>query len=140
MRKRPLDTFAETGAPGDMSGTAAAAGTESFDPLAAMAPAGGPPGDQQGIAAMLQPSGGSVPTSGPNLGPDLSAAVTNPGDAALSQGMDAGGGGMDPGQDPDMLAAQQMEQQLQDPSLPPDQRAQIMQQLQLAARRRLAGV
>lgn len=153
--RRPEDLFADTGDPGDLSGTAAATGTETdpgMDPLAGMVPSGGP--DEQGLAAMLNPSAGGVPTSGPNLGADLSATVTNPGDAALAQGMGGGmdpgmdpgmmggepGGPMDPGMDPEELQAEEMAAALEDPSTPPDERNQIIQQMQIAARRKLAGV
>lgn len=133
-RKRPEDIVAETGMPGELAGTAMPVGDEtSMDPLTAMAPpsagmgmAAGP----EGIAAMLDPSAGAAPTNGPAFGQELSAGITNPGDAALEAGV------MDPAE----IEAEQMSGILDDPSADPDERNLIAQQLQLAARRRMAGL
>lgn len=131
-RKRPEDLFAETGMPGDLSGTAAPVGDEAaMDPLMGMVP---PTSQEPGIAAMLNPQGGGAPTDGPTFGQDLSSGITNPGDAAL------GAEGMTPEEDPAMMQADQMMAAMQDPMADPDEKRIIEQQLQLAARRRLAGM
>jgi hypothetical protein len=148
-RKKPIDSMAETGDMGDLGATAMPAGDEGdLDPLAAMTP---PMGDEAGLQAMLDPmGGGGAVTDSPMLGEELSAGITNPGDAAL----DLGGEGMpmeegmgmeqDPGlgleEDPAELEAAMMEESMGDPMTPPDEQALIQQQLQLAARRRLAGL
>lgn len=143
-RKLPIDQMADTGDPGDVSATGAAVGDETaMDPLAALAP---PSNDESGLASLLQPGGGqgadqgAPPTDGPMFGQALGQQVINPGDAALAQqGPDQGGMG-DMGVDPEEEDAQMMQQMLDDPMTPPDQKAMIQQQLQLAARRRLAGL
>ena len=138
-RKKPIDVMADTGDIGDLSATAAPVGGEGdLDSLAAMAP---PSDNEPGLAALLNPAGGGAApqgapiTNGPTFGQDLGAQVINPGDTALAaQGPDMGG------YDPQQEMADQMQAALSDPSTPPDQRQQILEQLQLEARRRLAGL
>lgn len=80
-----------------------------------------------GQEAML--AGIGAPPEGPETG-----GMSNVDLAGLQLGDEAGL------EDPEEAAAAEMQAALENPSTPPDQRALIQQQLELAARRRLAGV
>jgi hypothetical protein len=130
-RRRPdLATGVEQDVPYDQTGLAGAdtpqmadPGVGAPDPSAGAAPPpdmggmdqGAPPMDLGGMASdpsMAPPAGGGAP-------PDLT-------------------GGTPPS--PEDLQVEQMAAALEDPSVPPDQKMQIQQQLALAARRQLAGL
>jgi hypothetical protein len=143
-RRRPPDVYADTGDMGDLADTAAPVGTEGLDATAGMPPGPGggmpptvPAGSEQ--AAALGPvEGGQMgapgpgmeapPSSGPEFGSQLAAGVLNPGDFANID------------MDDEELAAQQMGSVLDNQDANPEERADVLRQLGLAARRRLAGL
>jgi hypothetical protein len=94
-------------------------------------PAMGAPGDTSAAGA---PPAQGIPAGMPQGGGPPGAGAPGPGNAGLSSIV---GSGVELSQDPG--AIQQMVQMLQDPSTPPDQRAEIQMRLQLAALRSLAG-
>jgi hypothetical protein len=94
-------------------------------------PTMGAPGDTS--AAGASPTQG-LPPGMPSGGPGAGASTGGMSNADLASTV---GSGSELSQDPD--AVQQMVQMLQDPSTPPDQRAELQMRLQLAALRSIAG-
>lgn len=94
-------------------------------------PDSGAPGDTS--AAGTPPQQG-IPPGLPSGPPPTGAGTGGMSNADLSSMV---GSGSELGQDP--AAVQQMVQMLQDPSTPPDQRAELQMRLQLAALRSIAG-
>lgn len=132
-RRRPdLPTGVEQPVPYDRSQLMG----QDLPPDAAPPPLGGPPMDQQ--APGLGDMGGMPPPPSP-LDPGMGG--TDPNAPLNDMAPPPAVGGMDQmPQSPEDAQVEQMAAALEDPNIDPATRAQIEQQLSLAARRQLAGM